>query len=450
MSVLRRVLIAAALGTVAAHGYAGSFLQAYEGAVANDPSYRAARQALASTEQGVPIARSNLLSNLSLSISDARVTGSRTSPNFLGQSVSTPLDYRSPQQTLSWRAPLLNVEAWQRVRQAQAQVAVAESVLLTRRHELLDRLGQAYLQRLFTLQNQEVARSQVETAQEQRQLALRQFELGDGTRPEVRTAEANLALAQVQLLEAENQHANATLVLAQITGLSSLPVQLLADSFVAPRPVPASLDGWMEQARTSNPDVVARQRAVEVARVGVDRAGAGHYPRLDLVASVSKGRNESVSTLNQAVSQRSIGLQLNVPLYSGGLVEASVAQALADQEKAQAELEAELLSVNADIQRLFLTVQNGLEKLRAQQQVLDAGLLVLEGARKSVAGGVGIRADIVRAQSKVTEALRDRARFRYEQVLALLRLHSRAGTVPEDIAQLMDTVLSEPTRTATR
>ncbi len=444
------VLVAATLGAVAAQLHAGTFLQAYEGALANDPSYRAARQGLASTEQGVPIARSGLLPNLSLSVSDARVTGSRTLPNFLGQSVTTPLDYRSPQQTLSVRAPLLNVEAWRHVRQAQAQVSVAESILLTRRHELLDRLGQAYLQRLFTLQNQEVAQSQLETALEQRQLALRQFELGDGTRPDLQSAEANLALTRVQLLEADNQLANARLVLAQITGLPSLPVLPLADAFIAPRPVPAGLAAWLETARASNPDIVARRFAVEVARISVDRAGAGHYPRLDLVGSVSKGRNDSVSTLNQSLSQRSIGLQLNVPLYSGGLVAASVTQALADQEKAQAELEAEMLNVNADIQRLFLTVQSGLEKLPAQQQVLGASMLVLEGARKSAAGGVGIRADIVRAHSKVTEALRDRARFRYELVLALLRLHSRAGTTPEEIAQLLDTVLSDPTRTATR
>lgn len=444
------VLLAAALASLVPAVQAGGFGLAYEGAVANDPTYRAARQALASSEQGIPIAKAALLPNLSLSISDAWTTGTRTASNFLGQPVSTPLDYRSPQQTLSLRGPFLNLDATHRVRQAQVQLAIAEMVLLSRRHELLDRVGQAYLQRLFALQNQEVASAQVINAQEQRQLAARRFALGDGTRPEVQSADANLALAQVQAREADDQLVTATLILAQITGLPALSAEPLADTFVAPRPSPSNLAGWLDKASASNSELIARRAAVDLAGVGVERAGAGHYPRIDLVASISKGRNDSVSTLNQALSQRSVGVQLNLPLYSGGIVEASVRQALAEQEKARAELEAEQFSVNAEVSRLFLAVETGLARLQAQQQLIDASRLVLEGARKSAAGGIGIRADEVRAQSRLSEVLRDRAKFRFEHVLALLRLHSRAGTAPEEIVRFLDGVLSASTRTATR
>lgn len=444
------VVAVLALASLCATAQAGAFLRAYDGAVNNDPTYRAARQALASSVQGVPIAQAALRPNLALSVSDAWTTGSRTSPDFLGRPVTSPLDYRSPQQTLSLRAPVLNLDATQRVRQARIQLAMAETVLLARRHELLDRLGQAYLQRLFALQNQQVARGQVVDAAEQRQLALRRFELGDGTRPEVQAAEAGLALARAQARESDDQLATASLALAQITGLADVPVEPLDDSFVAPQPVPASLAAWLEQAAATNPDIIARRAAVDLARAGVARAEAGHYPRIDLVASVSKGRNESVSTLNQAVSQRSVGVQLNLPLYSGGIVGASVAQALAEQEKALAELEAEQLGVNADISRLYRVVETGAVRQQAQQQVLEANRLALEGARRTAAGGAGIRADVVRAQAKVTEALRDLAKLRYEQLLALLRLHSRAGSAPDEIVRLIDGAMSAPTRTATR
>jgi protease secretion system outer membrane protein len=446
----RRWLVTAVLGTLASTSQGGGFLRAYEGALAHDPAYRAARKALQSTEQGVPIARAALLPNLSLSISDARVTGSRRADNFLGQPVTTDLAYRSPQQTLSLRAPLLNMDATQQVRQAQVQVEIGASVLLARRHDLLDRLGQAYLQRLYTLENLEVARSQVVNAAEQSQLALRRYQLGDGTRPEVQTTQADLALAQAQVSEAENQLTNARLVLAQISGLPNLPPEPLPEGFVPPPPEPANLAAWLDLAEQSNPEIIARRQGVRLAMVGVERASAGHYPRLDLVASASKGRNDSVSTLNQALSQRSIGLQLNLPLYSGGIVDASVTQAIADQEKAQAELEAEQLRVIAEVSRLFLSVKTGLLRLQAQQQALEATRLELEGARKGAAGGIGIRADAVRAQSAVIQAQRDLSRFRYEYVLALLRLHSRAGAAPDTIAGLIDDLFGETTRMATR
>jgi protease secretion system outer membrane protein len=421
--------------------WAGSFQQAYEGALANDPTFRAARQELASSAQGVPIARASLLPQLSLSVSDARVTGSRTAPDFLGQPTTTPLSYRAPQQTLSMRAPLLDMEARRRYQQARVQLSYAETLFRARQHDLLDRVAQACLQRLFAQQNLQVSQAQLRQLQEQRQLALRQFELGDGTRPEAVLALADLGLARVQLTEARSQMSMATLALAQLTGISELPLQTLPDNFTPPPLMPASLQEWIDTADVASLALELRRYAVELARVGVARANAGHYPRLDLVASVSKGSNESVSTLNQQVSQRSIGLQLNLPLYSGGLVVASIAQALAEQEKALAELDAEKLKMQSDIQRLFLALQTGADRLAAQRQVVDASRLALEGAQKGFAGGVSIQTEVVRAQVKLTEALRDLAKTRYEYLLGLLRLHARAGTTPDDTMQLIDQLL---------
>jgi len=445
---LRRVVLGGALWLGLASAMAGDFQRAFDAALAHDPIHRAARQELAAAAQNIPMARAGLLPNLSLSVSDAKVTGSRTAENFLGQPVTQPLNYRSPQQVLSMRAPLLNKEATQRYRQAQVQLEYAQSVFRTRTHELLDRLGQAYLQRQFAEHGLELARTQQAGMLEQRQLAVRRFALGDGTRPEVHVAEADLALAGVQVAEAQNQLAAATLALEQITGMAPAAARLPAEW---PAPIalePDNLAHWTQLAEAANPALAARRHAVELARLGVERADAGHYPRVDLVASVSKGRNDSVSTLNQAISQRSLGLQLNLPLYSGGFVEASVVQAMAEQEKAQAELDAEQLRVVADLSRVFQVVATGASRLAAQQQALDASRLVREGARRSVEGGVAITADVVRADVRVMEATRELAKARYEQLLARMRLYSGAGVAPEQIAQTIDGLLSPPIASA--
>jgi len=427
---------------------AGSFQQAFDAAQQYDPTFRAARHELAAAAQNVPMARAALEPNISLSVSDARVTGSRTAPNFLGQPVTTPLDYRSPQSTLSVRAPLYNREATQRWRQSLVQLDYAQMLFVVRTHELLERLGQAYLQRLFAEQGVALARTQLISTGEQRQLALRRYELGDGTRPEVLQADADLALARVQLADAEYQLTTARLALTQITGPAPITLQPVTETHVMPPLSPASLDYWMEQVEAANPAVAARRHAVELARLGVARASAGHYPRVDLVGSVSKGRNDSVSTLNQSLSQRSIGVQLNLPLYSGGFVDASVLQALAEQDKAQAELDAELQRATAELNRAFLTVATGRERLAAQYQALQATQLAREGADKGVAGGITIQADVVRADVKLTEATRDLARAHHEQVLARLRLYTRAGKEPQEIVQILDSLLATPAATA--
>jgi len=425
--------------------WAGGFQQAYDAALTNDATFRAARQELVATQHGVAIARSNLLPSVSLSISSSRVLGSRTVDNFLGQPVTSDLDYRSPQQTLSLRAPLVNIEATQRYRQAQAQVELAKTMFLARGYEMLDRLVQAYLQRLFADANLQVAQAQVKAAQERRQLAARRMELGEGTRPEVLTADADLALALAQRGEADNQVNVVALALEQITGLHKSAMQALPDA-AAPSAMPevASLQEWLDRADAANPALLARRHALALARIAVSRAEAGHYPRVDLVASASSSRNDSVSTLNQAVRQRAIGVQINLPIYSGGGVVASVLQALAEQEKAQAELEAEQLGVVSELQRLYLALNSASARIGALQKALEAGQLALEGARRGVLGGVRIQADVEQAQQKVVEARRDLAKARYEQVLNQMRLYSRAGIPAPEIAQRLDRIFSAP------
>jgi protease secretion system outer membrane protein len=162
------------------------------------------------------------------------------------------------------------------------------------------------------------------------------------------------------------------------------------------------------------------------------------------VASVSNNKNESVSTLNQAYHQKSLGLQLNVPLYSGGYVSASAAQALADQEKAQAELEAEQFSVAAEVQRLVLAISSAPARLDALQMALDANVLLLEAARRGVVGGVRMQADIDLARQRVAESARDLAKARYEVALSQIRLHARAGTSADALAELADSLFAGP------
>lgn len=449
---LARVLAGGCAGlALAAAAQTGDLAQAFMRAQGFDPSFRAAQQEHAAAQQALPLARASLLPSVGLSVSDAWVSGSRTAPNLFGQTVTSPLDYRAPQKALTVRQPLFNQEARVRVQQATTQLAAADAVLAVRTQELLDRLGQAWLQRLLARDTLEISDAQLRALQGQRQQAQRRLDLGDGTRPELALAEAELALAQSLQTEALNQLAVAELALAQIVGPAgaagtTVPADPSPPAGMSPLPpVEASaLDAWMEQAERGSPALAARRQAIELARWGIERARAGHYPRLDIVGTLSKGSNESVSTLNQTTLQRSLSVQLNLPLYSGGAVDAGVAQALAEQERAQAELDAERQRVQADLQRYLLAAASGTRRLAAQRQNLDAQRLALEGARKSEAAGVGTRTDILRAELRVAEALRDQARARYEQLLALLRLQARAGVPPAEVARLLDQALATP------
>jgi outer membrane protein, protease secretion system len=411
----------------------GELQRAFDAALQNDPTYQAARADLASSLQNLPIARAGLRPTLSLSISDSKVDGSRTIDNPPLASVTQALDYRAPTQSLNLRAPLYNREAAKKIELAQAQEDYALALLRVRQAELADRLAKAWLEGVLADHGLAAARIQLEAASVQNDIAARRLALGEGTRPEVADAASALGAARVQLAEAQSLRDLALLTLRQMRGYEGALVDLAlpaTSGFAALPALPNHLAKLLDQADTANATLAVRRFAVQASQLSVERARSGHYPRLDFVASLTQASNESLSTINQSARQQSFGLQLNVPLYSGGAVSAGVTQALADQTRAEAELAAEQQAVARDVTRLFYLVSLGSEKMAAQQKAVDSAGLNLESAQKGLPAGLSTQFDIAQAQRKLAQVTQERAQSAQEILLARLRLDLRMGDDP--------------------
>jgi len=436
------VLAGWAISSLCSVAYAGEFERAYAAALENDARFQAAKASLSSGQQALPLARSGVLPSVNASITETSVQGTQQYDVAGGTSKTNNLDYRAPSQSINLRAPLLNLEGRARVRQADAQVGNAEATFLSRKAELVDRLAVAYLQRMLAEDTFLSLHAQVHATVAQRNLMRRRFEQGEGTRTEVAEARANLSLTMAQWADSKDQMVNAREVLNAITGASQPFMTRLGDEFSPPPLVPATLKEWQEKAVSANPDVEARRYLVEAADALVARSNAGHMPRLDLVASVSNSRNESVNSLNQSVSQSAIGLQLNIPIYSGGAVKAAVTQALAEKTKAEAEWLNEKRSLEVEVNRLYQVIQTGKSKLLAYEDVLDASRTALEGTLKGQASGMRTNADVLEAVRKVFQAQRDLAQARYDHIFQRLRLFNKAGVPADSVVSYIDELLS--------
>jgi protease secretion system outer membrane protein len=422
--------------------HAGEFEKAYRAALENDARFQSAKATLASGQQALPLARSGVLPTVNASITDTVVQGTQQY-DVAGSSAKTNnLDYRAPVQSINLRAPLLNLEGTARVRQANAQVGNAEATFVARKAELVDRLAVAYLQRMLAEDAFLSLHAQVHATVAQRNLMRRRFEQGEGTRTEVAEARANLSLTLVQWADSKNQMMSARDTLEAMTGVPQPLVVRLEDEFSPPPLVPAGLQEWQDRAVSANPDVQAKRYLVEAADALVARSNAGHMPRLDLVASVSNSRNESISSLNQSVNQSAIGLQLNIPIYSGGAVKAAVTQALAEKTKAEAEWLNEKRNLEVEVSRLYQIIQTGSSKLLAYEDVLDASRVALEGTLKGQASGLRTNADVLEAVRKVFQAQRDLAQARYDHIFQRLRLFNKAGVPADSVVSYIDELLS--------
>lgn len=437
------LLGAVAAGPAAAHDAAG-FSEAYAAALRHDADHRVARHELESQEQARRITRAALLPNVAATYSESRVRGDRESPNALGQSFTQALDYRNPAIALQLRAPLLNLEASHRDRSAALQVEAARSVFVARGQELLDRLGVAYAQRLFAQEAVALAQAQHDAYRAQAEMAERRFGAGEGTRTEVADAAAAVALARVQLIEAGDQRDIAQRTLTRITGQAAAPTRGLSDGApTAPLPQ-AELQAWIDLAAAHNPGLQARRRQLAAAKAEVERAKAGHYPRIDFVASAVDNRNDTASTLNQRVRQYSAGVQLSIPLYAGGGVEAGVMQALAQQSRAEAQLDSDREQLTLEVRRQFQANESGRLKVEALRDALEAGGIALEGTKRALEAGFRTTADVLEAVRRLFLARRDLVQARYELLIARLRLQGLAGLPVADITADIDRQLAAP------
>ncbi|MBE0549993.1 MAG: TolC family protein, partial [Rubrivivax sp.] len=297
---------------------------AYDAALRYDAQYLIATKELEAARQGVPLARAGLLPQVALNASVARVTGTREFGNSFNQSVNVPLDYDSPQLSLNLRTPLFNYEAWSRLKQARSLGEGAEALMAARHMDLVNRLTAAYLGVLVQYEVMTLAAEDLRSLQAQAETARQRYTRGEGTIQEATAGEAAAELAKTRLARSQDDLAIARQGLQRITGLDTVALRAVPADFAGlSLPLP-TLQAWLDQTMHNNPLLRFRSLNVDAARHGIERQRAGHFPRLDVVASMSRAQNDSVSTLNQTTHQRSIGLQLSVPLYSGGAVQASL------------------------------------------------------------------------------------------------------------------------------
>lgn len=436
MTALRRALCAALLLQGASAG-AMNLQQAYDAALRNDPTYRSAYQdSLAGKEYEV-IGRAALLPQVSASYSATKNRADLTQPGFTGMNTSHPV-YYSHSDGVQLRQTLFGLDALARYKQGKAQTKYSEAQFSSMGQDLVVRLTGGYFDAAQNAEQVALARAQRDAQAEQLRTNERLLKQGEGTRTDVLETQARLDLSEAQLIEAlDNQH-NALEALAAIVGEPVPAVDLLGSAFPLPPLRPATLDEWKTIALENNPDLQAQRFAIESNRQEVNKNKAGHYPHVDFVAGYSKAKSDTLTTLNQDSTSRTLGVQVNIPLYAGGAVSASTRQAVAGFEKAKADLELKTGKVVVELGKQFSLVNSSYKRIAALDRAVESAELLIKATEQSIKGGVRINVDLLNARQQLYVSKRDLAQARYSYLLALLRLRAAAGTLgADDVAEVV-------------
>lgn len=413
---------------------------AWQAALQYDPEYRAAIYEREAGLQNAPIGRAGLLPSVNLSTSLSKVGGERTVPSLTGRS-EQDLDYTSRNTSLSLRQPLYNREAAARARIGSTQAEQAEARFEITSQQLAVRVAQAYFDVLLARDVIALSEAQLGAYEAQVALARRMFTGGEGTRTEIADAEARASLGRAELLSAQDQLEVALQKLATIIGgpASRLPAPAL--DWLPPPLEPASLEIWLDMARDNSPVLRTQRYAVEVAVLEVARSRAGHYPRVDFVASLTNSTSDSVTTIDQRVRQHALGVQLQIPLYAGGGVSAQVEQAVNNHLREKSRLDRDTNQVLLEVRQSFLNVTSAWARIEAYRSAVDSAQTLQRGVEIGIKAGTRVQAEALDATRLLYIARRDLALARYQYLLNRLTLEAAAGVLDEGDIRAADLLL---------
>ncbi|MES2262005.1 MAG: TolC family outer membrane protein [Pseudomonadota bacterium] len=406
--------------------------QAYDLALQNDPTYQSAVYDNESGKEYKVIGRSGLLPSLSGYYNATKNRADITAPNFLGQLSTTHPEYFSRSAVVQLRQPVFSLDALARYKQGKAQSNYSELVFEGRAQDLALRLVTAYADALYADDQVALVEAQREMYAEQKKVNERLLAKGEGTRTDVLEIQARYDLSEAQLIESKDGRITARNTLSGMIGTEVDVLDGLNDTFRVIPLAPADYESWKKLALENSPEVQAQVAAIEAAKQEINKARSGHTPRLDFVASYSKNSSETINTLGQESTVRSIGVQLNVPLYQGGYVNAISRQAVAALERAKADLAAKTDKTLIEVRKQFNLAQSSVARIAALDKSVESSQLLIKATEQSIKGGVRINLDLLNAQQQLFTAKRDLAQARYGYLLASLRLRAAAGTLDAD------------------
>lgn len=431
---LRRLLASALLSVLSGEASAIGLMQAYQDALQNDPAYRSAKFENDAGQENRAIGRSSLMPNLSISYAANRNFLNMTTITSQGNYSSQP-NYNGMVSTLSLRQPLFNLGDLARYNEGVAQAEYSRAQFGGRGQELVIRLVSAYTDALYAEDQLALANAQRDAFEEQKLVNERMMQKGEGTKTDELETESKYAMALAQVIEAQDGVTAAKRALSAIVGEDVGDVDHLTDDFRTRPLEPASFAEWKELALANNADLAAQRYAVEASRQEMKKNRSGHMPQLDFVASVSKNNAGSIYTYNQDMTVRSYGVELNMPLFAGGYVNATTRQANANYERARADLSDKTNKALIELQKQYELVQSSSARVNALTKAVDAARLLVVATRESIKGGVRVNLDLLNAQQQFFQSRRDLAQARYNYLLSYLRLKQASGTLAADDLQ---------------
>jgi outer membrane protein len=432
---MNKTLLAALTGLLfATSANAEDLIQLYREARTTDPTLASARSAWQATQEKVPQAQAGLLPSVAVSgsatytIPDATTQALGQIPKAVQSNSNITLN-----ASVSASQPLYRRQNTIVLDQAKTQVDQSRYVLQSADQDLAVRLAQAYFDVLLAQDTLVFVGAQKAATAESLAQAKRNFEVGTATITDTNEAQARYDQIVAQEIATINDIEIKRRAIEVIIGRNPPGLKPLGPNPALETPTPNNLDAWSAKAEQGNLAILIANATLTLANQEVDRNRAAREPVVDLVGSYGAADLFGISGGYPRTDSRTaaVGVQVSMPLYTGGLIDSRVREALANQDKARQDLESARRSAAQSARTSYLNVTNGIAQVKALEQALVSAETALASSKLGMEVGVRTNVDVLNAQQQVFSARRDLAQARYNVITNTLRLKAAAGALAE-------------------
>ncbi|MEO6967446.1 MAG: TolC family outer membrane protein [Rhodanobacteraceae bacterium] len=424
---------------------AENLMDAYRAARNSDPVLLQADASRRAVAENVDQARAVLLPQINASGNFSEDHGISTSNQpvktgngfqvFSTRSTSTTRNFNK-QATLD--QTLFDFGKFASLRASHAQAASGEAQYAAAEQDLILRTATAYFNLLTAEDELRFAKANEQALAKQEDQAQQRFNVGLSAITDVDAAKAQHDAAAASVIQAQNVVFDDREALSQITGQPVGALDKLTDNLPLDKPQPDAIDAWVDLAVRSNPTLQAQRDQVDAFDHEINVARAGHLPTLSAQVSYTDSPaygDQRSTTLPGTVHFDSgrndtiVGLVLQVPIFSGGLVQSRVRQSIAQRDQQSDLFEQDRRTVVRNTRSAFNAIEAGISEVEAQRQAVTSAQKALEATQAGFEVGTRTIVDVLISQQTLFQAQSNYSQARHAFVINQLTLKGSAGTL---------------------
>ena len=365
--------------------------------------------------------------------------------------------YHQPTLTAQLQQVIFDFGKFSTYTKATFATELSDLQLELAKEQLMLNVSQAYLDVLYANDSLTAIKITKQAMQQELAQANAAFTAGTVTIADVNDASSGFDTASANEIQAQNDLLNRKTIFYNLTGLNADLIQPLQNEIILVQPTPDNPESWVAFARSANTNVKIAGKQVAMSLEDIKIAKSGHSPTINFVgnyqyagtpsidstdsAATTAALNQGAGTLGSFLSSyglATVGLQVSVPIYSGGGISSKVRQNMNNYENAMEQLEAIKRQSSVDIQNALWQVKNGVSLVIAQTQALKSAKLKLESDKMGYKAGIRNSINVINSEKSYYSAMQNYNQARYQYLSNKLQLEYLAGKINEEFLTLLN------------